>query len=861
MSEVLKIFLSLLIYIINIKLCLNNFTSDSCTGEMKYSTFSMNCSNPGLLTPNLTCPQNQKLREDGVKCMNNPTSVPNSQRNFFGVYFENFKARKESKYNNVLTTDIKTFRDKLNGMTCENERLIICQQLINDCILNIYDNKENEYCKYINEFGDDNSIKNVLNSTKLDDDLITVTYTLDEDNNSDNQKLNFWVSKFGANGTLIKFERLEYDFLQCNNSNHGKTKYQYYGNNFESTCHIDINKYLNNEANFFYEIFLENNNEGDKEHFNLIKIPIRITNKDNMQVYRMFLHYYDSSKDYFTYASKVKLYVQTKSPKEEYKIKYPYFEVTYDRLSNIGDRNKNYIEYTFISEYKSDITKFVNAMKTVFWILTAIVILLVLYRTFVWIQYNPREVIPNNYLFKLLFEFIYKSCKYLGTFYFWFTFGISAYWYFFYKLQSKIYYLIPPTDDEAYEKFKMIFYIGFGCYMLKMFIRIYKQVSFDIFFVDWETEKVMAVNDIKSSLDKHSIKSRKYRSAWRMIHVANQFNQLQKERTFHLYFGFCWIVLLYFRCNWYRREHAVPRDDRLNEAPINFVLRNFIASILVLASVSIELVVVKILQIWLPLKKTEFMDLCSVSNISVFILDEYLHGYYIHGLSPFLKADVNYDELFGYLNQEGTGAVRSRGLENDNIEEHNKNQSYEMFLSHVMRTIYDGLYIIQTESMMIKGVNAQNYFKKSKLGRRLFRNFINFEKDQTLLDNYMNNQLKSKLELVSSNVMMYIKDKTFCQRIMGYTINNSGLQQINAPDLLFYRDYGQNFDDLLFCGMEWEWFIMDLFIFQLFMMVLDDDFISMMITYLIDNLLYYIRCYLGDNNVAKKAVVDDRFLN
>ena len=81
------------------------------------------------------------------------------------------------------------------------------------------------------------------------------------------------------------------------------------------------------------------------------------------------------------------------------------------------------------------------------------------------------------------------------------------------------------------------------------------------------------------------------------------------------------------------------------------------------------------------------------------------------------------------------------------------------------------------------------------------------------------------------------------------------------PDLLFYRDYGQNFDDLLFCGMEWEWFVMDLFIFQLFMMVLDDDFISMLITFLIDNILYYIRCYLGDSNVAKKAVVDDRFLN
>ena len=397
--------------------------------------------------------------------------------------------------------------------------------------------------------------------------------------------------------------------------------------------------------------------------------------------------------------------------------------------------------------------------------------------------------------------------------------------------------------------------------MMKMFIRIYKQVSFDIFFVDWETEKIMAMNDVKSSLDKHSIKSKRYRSAWRMIHVANQFNQLQKDRIFHLYFGFCWLVILYFRCHWYRREQMIPDDERLDEAPTNFILRNFIASIIVLASVSIELVIVKILQIWIPLKKQEFMDLCSVSNISVFILDEYLHGYYIHGLSPFLKADVNYDELFKYLNQESTGAVRTRGLENDNIEDHNKNQSYEMFLSNAMRVIYDGLYIIQTESMMFKGVNSENYFKKSRLGRRLFRNFLNFEKDQTLLDNYMNNQLKSKLELVSSDVRRYIKDKTFCQRIMGYTINDTGMQIIGAQDLLFYRDYGQNFDDLLFYGMEWEWFVMDLFVFQFFMIILDDVFIPMLLTYLIDNILYYIRCLLGDSNVAKKAVVDDRFLN
>ena len=844
MSSILNFFFVLLFYNINFYFCIT--LPENCVNTKEYSTFSMNCTK--YLEADLGCTSG--VREDGLKCIT--ILEGQSQKNYFGVYFTdgNFPQIESniSKINDFSTISSDYISSLQN---CDNENMIFCQKLMNFCILNIW-RSNNIYCNFILR-------KNFLKPSIFPDNVninsITRSYSL----KNNNRYLNFWVAKFGMNGTFIKFEKLEDDFIQCTNSNEGKTDYKVYGNNYESECHINIKKYKNINTNYFYEIFLENNNEGQTK--DLVKIPIYITNIQNdtfKKTYRMFLHNYNNTNNEFKffYAKKVKLFVHTKDPKHENNIQTPYFEVTYDSLM---DPNKEYIEYSFIAEYRSDISGFMKTMKAFFWVLTAIVIFLALYRTFVWIVYNPREIIPDNYFFKLLFEFIYKSCKYLGTFYFWFTFSISAYWYFFYKLQSEIYYLMPPEDDESYKKFKLIFFIGFGCYMVKMFIRIYKQVSFDIFFVDWETEKNMAMNDTKSSLDK-KIKYKKYRSAWRMIHVANQFNQLQKKRIFHLYFGFCWLVLLYYRCDWYRRELLTPADREMYEAPVNIVLRNFIASIIVMASVSIELVIVKLFQIWLPLKKQEFMDLCSVSNISVFILDSYLHGYYIHGFSPFLKADVNYDELFNYLNEESSGPARSRGLEND-TEEHNKNQSYEMFLSHVMRTIYDGLYIIQTESLMVKGVNKNNYFKKSKLGRRLFKNFINLEKDQTMLDNYMNNQLKNKLELISSNTMAYIKDKTFCQRIFGYTINNAGLQKIDAPDLLFYRDAGQNFDDLLFCGMEWEWFIMDLFVFQMFMITLDDNFIAMLLTYLWDSILYYIRGYLGDANVAKKAVVDDRFLN
>jgi len=36
----------------------------------------------------------------------------------------------------------------------------------------------------------------------------------------------------------------------------------------------------------------------------------------------------------------------------------------------------------------------------------------------------------------------------------------------------------------------------------------------------------------------------------------------------------------------------------------------------------------------MPLKIEEFTDLCSIANISIFSLDQEIHGYYIHGKTP-----------------------------------------------------------------------------------------------------------------------------------------------------------------------------------------------------------------------------------
>ena len=48
----------------------------------------------------------------------------------------------------------------------------------------------------------------------------------------------------------------------------------------------------------------------------------------------------------------------------------------------------------------------------------------------------------------------------------------------------------------------------------------------------------------------------------------------------------------------------------------------------------------------------QFVDLLSLSNISVLVLDEPCHGYYIHGRSVHGHSDVNMDELNRNLKRE-----------------------------------------------------------------------------------------------------------------------------------------------------------------------------------------------------------------
>ena len=81
-----------------------------------------------------------------------------------------------------------------------------------------------------------------------------------------------------------------------------------------------------------------------------------------------------------------------------------------------------------------------------------------------------------------------------------------------------------------------------------------------------------------------------------------------------------------------------------------------------------------------------FIDILSVSNISLLVFDQFTHGYYIHGRTVHAFADTDMDELNQNLRREENDLVPRRGL-NDTAQ-----QSFEIFVTAAFRQTFDKIH-------------------------------------------------------------------------------------------------------------------------------------------------------------------------
>jgi meckelin len=597
-------------------------------------------------------------------------------------------------------------------------------------------------------------------------------------------------------------------------------------------------------------------------------IPVRIENnvggREEYIVKRFFIAYqYDSNnrKNYIL-ADRITFEVRllNENPESLSHMQMPILKIHYKLTSYDpynGDPNE---EFMFSSNYYMDISKIMKLIKIFFAICFVLVFLAVAARMYVWCILNPSSLTKDSYPCYFLINLFAKIFKYFGIIMFFFTWGIIAYWYIFYKCQYRPFVFFPDLFEKYkvhYRKFDILWGLACGCYGLYMFFRIYEQINCDIFFIDWEHEKDILETVMGKTTNKP------YKSPWRSIHIVNQFNLLQKSKT--ISFNFCFIVFLMFyysnHLEWHNYTHLVPNASFANHSPPNRLLRQFLATFIIFITGAAQYVLRRIIQPWLPTPTTEFLDLCSVANVSVLILQDSLRGYYIHGQSPLGKADVTLQELIRFLEEEGKGKIKGRGItddKNDNL------QTYEIYLSYTMRQIYDGLYFFPTLQEIDKGKQYDRIQNQAK-----FVNVFKYIPESLHTGNiyeinkFMNNHLKEKIEQVTMQKKLLVKEKSMCERFFEFP-PSIDLTSRKVKELVFYKDPGRNFEDVLFIGMELEWLIFVIYIFNMWCIALEKYGqslpISILMTYVMERIFWKIRIFFGEKNVAKKAVVDNRFL-
>lgn len=178
---------------------------------------------------------------------------------------------------------------------------------------------------------------------------------------------------------------------------------------------------------------------------------------------------------------------------------------------------------------------------------------------------------------------------------------------------------------------------------------IYRQCSYDIILVDWERSK-----------QRHQ-----QVSAWRSILIAKEWNNLQSRRKTAIEFTLAWIIFFFIGRALYQNALSSPNLEKSSSGYINIVLR-FANTVWWWVSLSVAQWVWKIIfyeRYFSEPPSQSFLDLCTMANISILVMDARHHGYYLHGRSPFEFSDCNMAEMIEQMKKEENGFLTVRGLD------------------------------------------------------------------------------------------------------------------------------------------------------------------------------------------------------
>ncbi|CAM9514327.1 unnamed protein product [Ascophyllum nodosum] len=584
---------------------------------------------------------------------------------------------------------------------------------------------------------------------------------------------------------------------------------------------------------------------------------------------------------------------------------------------------------TFTVEYTMDSGDFWDLCRALFAVVIVLTSLTGLWRLRNWHVRTshfqaPATIAPPRYMYQMVnWHFILQGILLVShtfvLYLFPFVFLLCSYWFVFFKLQQSVFLMLPAdrtgygTKGEYFPLEAMVdaMFLFQLCRVGKL---LHRQCTSDVFLVDWEKDERGNKGQQAprgEALGREGVSVCRGVSVWRQLLVANEWNRLGTRRRVNPLVSLMWMAFILGAGRLQYNATPQPDLENIEEGELNPALRfanvtfwwSFVCGVQWFVTWGFSERYI------LEQPALRFVDLATMAKVSVLILDEKYHGWYIHCRSPYAKASeglhksnpwnhilapftlkragVPMETMSEQLDKEEAGLTTDRGLEGCAPGL----QAFELFITSTFRKKYDRVYRsllppsgfdVQARLAAASRNSAQASFfvdqnralgSRSRGGamggaalgalqglRALGKGSLPKKTEKTVAAaRELNGFLKGFVEqsYTREELTRSYREPAWWDRIVG---TPPDMRQMTKYPCILYPDHKNWFTSATFLGIEVDLLLLNITTFHLADQLFGDPVTSALITFVLDRLVLGIRVFFGRANISRKTLVDDRFL-
>lgn len=629
----------------------------------------------------------------------------------------------------------------------------------------------------------------------------------------------FYLARYTWDGYFIGFTPLTLQLNQCSHKDEVSQIWRKYGTNYITSCYFDLPTFSREAGNEFYEIFLGDGQTEDG--ITMYPIPVMINNKPVRRFYRFNNQTTENGQNVTKFINGVTIRFDLTNGHSV-----PYFTISYRSVltSNLNEFNSDvsfnsdsdqHPEYKFEVIYQMSTSNFNQVFMILSIVLGVLAFVFMIGRIF-FVALVDGKYGLNGIAFAKILVAVFDTC---GLFFLILTLSFATFVLIFFKFQKAVFWCLP---EESFKVFKL----------MKTFVIC--SLAFEI-ASNLLSVFVLPMNNNFIIMDWESSKSKKVPvSAWRRINVANELNRLSTIRSYNLAFTVIVVAFILTGFDVELLSTPIPSPQLISTGYSHWVLRYAISAIIWLLVMLLQYMFYNFLY-WRFYGNPffNFLDLCTTSNLSLFVFTSPSHGYYLHGRSVQSHSDVEMKKLAQALIDEEEGIVGLRGLLPNTTE-----QVFEVFFSREFSQIaVSNLQRIEMSRMPsgLGKVTARDFSKDS---------FAAYGEMNTFLKKFIDGSDENKYIVQPPELLQIIF------QVPPQIMNDSIMNKVSDS---YYKVS-------LMGGTEWGLMIMYLLLFCVVDILTKSPSIGGFVVYIVDGIIKRIYAKMFRVRLAKSSLLDSRFL-